>query len=123
MHAAKMRASRTYQYSSDDALASFLAAFHASLPIRRMLFLEFAFFAMDIPIVGHRVSAKIYASRQGFLDRIEQWPQLILRNILNQFQGMKARAPERFVGIDIADAGDDFLLHQDLLDLAFGPKS
>ena len=67
-----MRASLADHDASDDPVATAsLTAFSSSL-IRAMPFLEPAFFAVNVPIIRHRVAAEVDASRQGLFDRREQ---------------------------------------------------
>ena len=61
MSAAEVCAAAVDNFSQDDAFAVFLSAFFSGAHVSLMVELEFTGQALDIAIVGHRVSAEVYA--------------------------------------------------------------
>ena len=122
MFAAEVRAPSADHDALDRAAATAPLATFAGLSISAMMLLESAAFAADIPIIRHRIAAQIYSARQSLFDRREKQFHFGQRNIFHALERVNAGAPQRFVRVDIADAGDYRLIHEDLLDFAMLAK-
>ena|SRR3989344_3037748 len=111
MHRAEVGATRPDDDALDHTPTSFLSASVACLSISMMVVLEVTFFSSDVSVIGHRVSAQINAFFQGLFYCLKHRLKILPRDSVWAREGMGAGVPENFIGVNIADTGNQTLVH------------
>ncbi len=109
-----MTASSCYNNSLDWCLAN--QTRFAFSTVHPVLQLEKPFFAVGINIVANRRTAKGYGLAKDFLNGMVEFSQLVARERHRASPGTYACAEKRFVGIDVANTAQKFLIQQRTLD-------
>jgi len=82
--------------------------------------LESAFFAVGIDVIAQGASAMIDGAAEDQLDGAVQAIDLLASEAVGGGSGVDTAVEEGFIGIDVADAGDEALVEQGGLDGAAG---
>ena len=110
MHRAEVGTTRPDDDALDYTPTSFLSASAACLPISMMVVLEATFFSSDVSVIRHRVSAQINAFSQSLFHCLKHRLKILPRDSVWAREGMNSGAPENFIGVDIADTGNQTLV-------------
>jgi len=111
MHRTEVGATRADDDAFDDTPAILPAAFTASFLVSLMIFLEITFLSFDIAVIGHRISAQIETLLQCFFHCSKHGLQVFLRDFVGMREGVDSDAPENLIRVDIADTGNQTLVH------------
>ena len=120
VHWAEVGAPGADDHPLESARAILFAAAGLVPAISAVVFLELTLLAHDVSVIGHRVAAEVDAFLQNFFHDAEGEFQVFLRHVFDQREGMDAGAPENFIRLNVADAGDERLVHEGLFHPGFG---
>src|ERR1043166_5145336 len=109
-----MRTASGDHYALDRSLAS--QARLGGAHVDAMLELEESFFPVGIDIVGYGGAACFDRFLQNFTHGRIKSAKLVAGDGMRAAPGTDAGAKERFVGIDVADSAEKFLIQQRALD-------
>jgi len=118
MRRTEVGATRADNDAFDDTPAILRASISASFFVSLMIVLEITFLSLDVAIIRHRISAEIEALPQCFFHCLKHGFQVSLRDFVGVREGVDSDAPENLIRVDIADTGNQTLVHQHLFYLS-----
>ena len=105
-------------YSRNGGFAADTGLVFTSInPVKK---LEGPFFAIGIDVITQRAAAMVDGAAENELDRPIQSKDLLAGEQIARSGGINAGMEERFIGVDVADAGEDALIEKGSLNCAAG---